>query len=158
MWLACLSPVHSPQSEACAWAREPGCGERLHLAGRVPTEELVRLYRRAALVVVPSRYEGFGLPAVEAMACGAPVVTTSAGALSEVVETGGGGITVPPDDPEALAKAIADLLAHPEERHRLGGRARPRVESAYAWPRVAERTAEVYQQVSKSNGNPVPAC
>ncbi len=144
-----LTLVDSAQSEASAWAREIGCGDQLHLAGRVPTEELIHLYRRAALVVVPSRYEGFGLPAVEAMACGTPVVTTDAGALAEVVQVAGGGVTVPPDDPEALAKAISDLLARPEERHRLGARARPRVESAYAWPRIAERTLDVYQQLNK---------
>ncbi|MBW2243730.1 MAG: glycosyltransferase family 4 protein [Deltaproteobacteria bacterium] len=144
-----LTLVDSAQSEASSWAQELGCGDRLQLAGRVPTEELIHLYRRAALVVVPSRYEGFGLPAVEAMACGTPVVSTSAGALSEVVHVSGGGVTVPPDDPEALAKAIAELLARPEERHRLGTRARPRVEAAYAWPRIAERTAEVYEQVNE---------
>ncbi len=146
---ASLTLVDSPQSEATRWARELGCGERLHLAGRVPTDELVHLYRRAALVVVPSRYEGFGLPAVEAMACGTPVVTTSAGALPEVVSVGGGGVTVSPDDPEALAKAIRALLDHPEERRRLGTLARPRVEAAYAWPRIAERTAALYRDVQK---------
>ena len=144
-----LTLVDSPQSEASTWARELGCADRLQLAGRVPTDELIRLYRRAALVVVPSRYEGFGLPAVEAMACGTPVVATSAGALSEVVEVGGGGVTVRPDDPEALAKAISDLLAHPEQRRRLGSLARPRIEAAYAWPRIAEQTAEIYAAVKK---------
>lgn len=144
-----LTLVDSPHSEASAWARELGCGDRLRLAGRVSTDELIRLYRGAALVVVPSRYEGFGLPAVEAMACGTPVVTTSAGALPEVVEVCGGGVTVPPDDPEALAKTLADLLAQPEERGRMASRARPRVEAAYAWPHIAQRTAEVYESVQK---------
>ncbi|MCP3983243.1 MAG: glycosyltransferase family 4 protein [bacterium] len=142
-----LTLVDSPQSEACTWARERGCADRLRLAGRVTTDELIRLYRRAALVVVPSRFEGFGLPAVEAMACGTPVVTTSAGALPEVVQTGGGGITVAPDDPEALARAITDLLTHPDERHRLGAQARPRIQTAYAWPHIANRTANLYTAV-----------
>ncbi|MAE94887.1 MAG: glycosyl transferase family 1 [Deltaproteobacteria bacterium] len=144
-----LTLVDSPDSEARKWAAELGCGDRLHLAGRVPTEELVHLYRRAALVVVPSRYEGFGLPAVEAMACGAPVVTTNAGALPEVVKVGGGGTTVPRDDPEALSRAIAALLDEPERRRRLGAEARPRVAEAYAWPRIAERTAEIYRQTTQ---------
>ena len=142
-----LTLVDAPTSEAAKWARERGCGDRLDLAGRVPTDELVRLYRSASLVVVPSRYEGFGLPAAEAMACGTPVVTTDAGALPEVVHVGGGGVLVPPDDPDALAKAIGDLLAQPELRADLGRRARPRIDEAFAWPRIAERTAEVYHEV-----------
>ena len=142
-----LTLVDSPTSEARKWALERGCADRLELAGRVSTEELVRLYRSATLVVVPSRYEGFGLPAAEAMACGTPVVTTDAGALPEVVSVGGGGVLVPPDDPDAMAKAIRDLLDHPELRADLGRRARPRIDEAFAWPRIAERTAEVYHEV-----------
>jgi len=142
-----LTLVDARESEARRWARELGCGERLRVTGRVETAELVRLYRRAALVVVPSRFEGFGLPAVEAMACGAAIVATSAGALPEVVGVGGGGVLVPPDDPEALAKAIASLLEQPEARHTLGVRARERIAAAYAWPRVAERTAAEYRAV-----------
>jgi glycosyltransferase involved in cell wall biosynthesis len=137
----------TPGNAARRRAREQGCADRLDLVGRVPTPELVRLYRRAALVVVPSRYEGFGLPAVEAMACGTPVVATSAGALPEVMGVGGGGVLVPPDDPDALAKAVASLLEQPETRQRLGARARPRIVASYSWPRVAGRTAQVYREV-----------
>lgn len=136
-----------PGNAARKRARALGVADRLHLVGRVPTEELVHLYRRAALVVVPSRYEGFGLPAVEAMACGTPVVATRAGALPEVMAIGGGGLTVPRDDPQALAKAVATLLDQPELRARRGAEARPRIERAFAWPRVAARTAEVYREV-----------
>jgi glycosyltransferase involved in cell wall biosynthesis len=124
-----------------------GVGDRLAITGRVGTEELVHLYRRAALVVVPSLYEGFGLPAVEAMACGAPVVAAAAGALPEVMATCRGGLVVPRGDAGALAKAIATLLEQPEARARLGAEARGRVEAAYAWPRIAERTAEVYREL-----------
>lgn len=137
----------TPGNGARTRARALGVADRLDLVGRVPIDTLVDLYRRAALVVVPSRYEGFGLPAVEAMACGTPVVATSAGALPEVVGVGGGGVLVPPDDPEALAKAIASLLEQPETRRALGARARPRVVEAYSWARVATRTAEVYREV-----------
>jgi len=107
----------------------------------------VNLYRRAALVVVPSRYEGFGLPAVEAMACGTPVVATSAGALPEVIRVGSGGLLVPRDDPDALAKAVATLLEQPQLRREMGTRARPLIEATFSWPRVAERTARIYQEV-----------
>jgi glycosyltransferase involved in cell wall biosynthesis len=136
-----------PDNVARRRAEALGLGERVRIAGRVPTEELVTLYRRAALVVVPSRYEGFGLPAAEAMACGTPVVACAAGALPEVVETGGGGVLVPPANPEALADAIARLLEQPEHRAELGARGRLGVEKAYAWPQVAEATAEVYAEV-----------
>ena len=133
--------------EARKWARSAGCADRLEITGRIPNDDLVNLYRRAALVVVPSRYEGFGLPAVEAMACGTPVVATSAGALPEVVRVGGGGLLVPRDDSDALAKAIATLLEQPQMRRGMGARARPLVEATFSWARVAERTARVYQDV-----------
>ena len=142
-----LTLVDDPASEALRWAREAGCAHRLRVTGRIETAALVERYRRATLVVVPSRFEGFGLPAAEAMACGTPVVASDAGALPEVVGVGGGGVLVPPDAPEALAKAIASLLEQPEARHALAARARSRVDAAYAWPRVAERTVAEYRRV-----------
>jgi len=148
------SPVHltlvdagGSGNDARNWARSLGCSDRLEITGRIPNQDLVNLYRRAALVVVPSRYEGFGLPAVEAMACGTPVVATSAGALPEVMRVGGGGLLVPRDDPDALAKAVSTLLEQPEMRHEMGARARPRIEATFSWRRVAERTARIYQEV-----------
>ncbi|HTF33923.1 MAG TPA: glycosyltransferase family 4 protein [Myxococcota bacterium] len=128
-------------------AHEIGCAGRLRVVGRVSREQLVRLYARATLVVVPSLYEGFGLPAVEAMACGTPVVASAAGALPEVMAVGGAGTLVPPADAEALAKAIAELLAAPEARSRLSSQARPRIEAAFSWPRVAEATVTVYREI-----------
>jgi glycosyltransferase involved in cell wall biosynthesis len=144
-----------PDNGARVRARELGCADRLDVVGRVPTERLLELYRRAALVAVPSRYEGFGLPAAEAMACGTPVVATSAGGLPEVVSTGGGGVLVPKDDPEALAAAIGDLLERPEARAELGARGRRGIAEAYSWPRIARATAEVYAQVvAERRGRP----
>jgi glycosyltransferase involved in cell wall biosynthesis len=144
-----------PNSSLRKRARELGCGDRLQIAGRVPVEELVALYRRAALVVVPSRYEGFGLPAAEAMACGTPVVATTAGALPEVVGRAGGGVLVEPDHPEALAKAVTSLLEQPAARAELGARGRRGVVDAFAWPRVAQATADVYAEaVAERRGLP----
>jgi glycosyltransferase involved in cell wall biosynthesis len=128
-------------------AAERGCADRLHVTGRISDAELVRLYQRAAVVAVPSNFEGFGLPAAEAMACGTPVVASTAGALPEVVRTGGGGLLVPPRDPEALAKAVRTLIEQPEARAELAQRARERVVAAFSWPSVARRTAEVYAEV-----------
>lgn len=142
-----LTLVDSADSQAAGWASELGCRERLDLAGRVPQDELIRLYRSASLVVVPSRYEGFGLPAAEAMACGTPVVATRAGGLPEVMATGGGGETVAKDDPEALARAIRGLLEAPDRLRSLCEGARDRVVEAYAWPSVAARTADEYRRV-----------
>jgi glycosyltransferase involved in cell wall biosynthesis len=142
-----LVDAGGPGDAVRKWARSLGCADRLDITGRIPTDALVKLYRRAALVVVPSRYEGFGLPAVEAMACGTPVVATSAGALPEVMRVGSGGLLVPRDDPEALASAIATLLGEPEMRREMGARARPLIEATFSWPRVAERTARIYREV-----------
>ncbi len=97
-------------------------------------------------MVVPSRYEGFGLAAVEAMACGTPVIACAAGALTEVVRATGGGVLVAPNEPRALASAIADLMTRPEIRSMLGKRGSIRVNEAYAWPRVARVTAGAYAE------------
>jgi glycosyltransferase involved in cell wall biosynthesis len=143
-----------PQHDARVVARAGGYEDRIRITGRVETAELVRLYRRATIVAVPSLYEGFGLPAAEAMACGAPVVASAAGALPEVIETGGGGLLVPPADPDALAKAVATLLEQPDARRRLAADARSRIVDAYSWPRIAERTAALYADLVARRGRP----
>jgi len=135
-----------PNGPAYQLARRYGCADRLRITGRIDDAELVRRYQRASLVVVPSRYEGFGLPAVEAMACATPVVACAVGALPEVMRATGGGALVAPDDPAALAVAIADLMARPENRSMLGKRGRLRVDEIYAWPRVARATAAAYAE------------
>jgi glycosyltransferase involved in cell wall biosynthesis len=144
-----------PDNPARGWAERAGVAARVDIAGRVDVATLVSLYRRAALVVVPSRYEGFGLPAAEAMACGTPVVARAAGALPEVVRTGGGGILVEAAEPAALAAGIRALLGDPARRAELGARGRRGVVAAYAWSSVAARTAEVYAElVSARRGRP----
>jgi glycosyltransferase involved in cell wall biosynthesis len=140
-----------PDNPVFKWARRAGVAKRLDVTGRVPTTELVALYRRAALLVVPSRTEGFGLPAVEAMACGTPVVASHAGALPEVMRLGGGGILVPPDDPEALAAGIARLAGAPRWREQLASQARERIEERLSWRTIAARTAEVYEEVLREH-------
>ncbi len=137
---------------ALARARRLGIGDRVRVTGALSHTELVTCYRRAALAVVPSRFEGFGLPAVEALACGTPVVASSGGALQEILE--GAGPLVPPDQPTALAGAIAELLADPAERERLARAGRARVLDRFGWPQVAARTAEVYREVLRERGRP----
>jgi glycosyltransferase involved in cell wall biosynthesis len=136
----------SPENQVRHWAREVGVQDRLRLTGRVATPELISLYRRAAIVVVPSRYEGFGLPAVEAMACGTPVVATRAGALPEVIDLTGGGVLAERDDPNSLAQAIRSLLENTEARAMMAKRGREQVVENLSWPRIAAATANVYAE------------
>lgn len=120
---------------------------RVSFTGKVGLEELVKHYARAEVAVVPSLYEGFGLPAAEAMACGLPVIATTAGALPEVVEDGKSGILVPPQDAHALAKAIEQLLGDEQLRQVMGEEGRKRVQTQFTWEQAAKKTLEVYQEV-----------
>lgn len=136
------------RSRAMRRIQELGLNGAVRLTGRVPTEEIVRQYAQASVAVVPSLYEGFGLPAAEAMACKVPVVSTRAGALPEVVgEDGRAGILVPPGDSESLGRAIAALLDAPERRVEMGEAGRARVEALFTWRRTAERTVDLYRQL-----------
>ena len=113
--------------------------------------ELVDLKRGAQVVCVPSLYEGFSLPAAEAMATGAAVVATTGGAIPEV--TGPDGETclaVPPGDAGALAAALDRALGDPELRRRLGAAARARVLERFTWARAAQATAELYREAIAS--------
>jgi glycosyltransferase involved in cell wall biosynthesis len=124
--------------------RELGIGPLVTFTGRLEERALVEQYARAEVAVVPSVYEGFGLPAGEAMACAVPVVSTSGGALPEVV--GDSGVLVPPGDAAALARAIADLLAHPQRSRQLGESGRRRVLQHFSWERAAQSTVAVYRE------------
>jgi glycosyltransferase involved in cell wall biosynthesis len=121
-------------------------GDAVRFTGPVPTDELVRLLQTATVVAIPSLYEGFSLPAVEAMACGTPLVTTDAGALPEVVGSHA-GVQVPAGDVGRLAAALQLVLDHPSLQEQLGRAGRTRVLGAYTWRRTAERTADWYGEV-----------
>jgi glycogen(starch) synthase len=123
--------------------------QHVKLLGHLPWHQLVDLYRRASIFVMPSYYETFGISVVEAMAFGLPVVATTAGGLPEVVENGVTGILVPPGDPKALADAIICLLRNPELRQRMGQAGRERVQTEFTVERVVEQTQAVYQEVAK---------
>ena len=114
---------------------------------RLTTDELVRLYNSAQVVVSPSLYEGFGLPAAEAMACGAAVVATTAGAFPEFIDNGRTGILVPPGDAEALAAAIKALLLDPERCLAMGAAASESIRTNFTWERTARETLDVYSEV-----------
>jgi len=112
--------------------------------GRIANEEFASYYAGATVAVVPSLYEGFGMPALEAMACGVPLVATSGGALPEVV--GDAGVIVQPADAGALAMAITGLLNNRERRDRLAKAGLERVNSAFSWPKAATSIAGVYRE------------
>jgi glycosyltransferase involved in cell wall biosynthesis len=112
----------------------------------ISDDDLARLYGEAEVAVVPSLYEGFSLPAIEAMACGVPVVATTGGALPEVVgRDGETALLVQPDDPGALAMAIGRLLDDEGLRARLGSAGRRRVMARYTWEVTARETAACYR-------------
>ena len=112
----------------------------------VPESRIYELYSEAELAVVPSLYEGFSLPAIEAMACGVPVVATTGGALPEVIgEDGVTGFLVPPGDAGALAAKMAAVLDDPEARQRVGAAGRQRVVDQWSWRMTATRTVEQYR-------------
>jgi glycosyltransferase involved in cell wall biosynthesis len=112
----------------------------------VSDERIYEMYSESELAIVPSLYEGFSLPAIEAMSCGIPLVATSGGALPEVVGNDGEtALVVPPGDSEALAAKIAMALDDPELRARIGAAGRQRVIDNWSWRHTAVRTVEQYR-------------
>ena len=128
-----------------ALARDLGVGDRVLLRGQVPREEMPAVLRSADAVVCTPWYEPFGIVPLEAMACGVPVVASAVGGLIDTVVHGKTGLHVPPKDPEALAKALAELLQNPGYATRLGAAGRQRARARYSWDRVAADTEKAYQ-------------
>ncbi|MGZ5415853.1 MAG: glycosyltransferase family 4 protein [Nocardioides sp.] len=119
--------------------------------------QLAELVASAEIACVPSLYEGFSLPTVEAMACATPLVVSRAGAIPEVV--GPEGLCadlVTPGDVGELVHALANLLDDPERRARMGAAGRERALAEYSWHAVAEATADAYREVIRAAGRPVP--
>jgi len=131
-----------------------GDGPLRHLlpdaVGFVPPRVLGSYYERAAVVACPSRREGYGAVAREAMAHGRPVVATAVGGLAEAVEDGVNGILVPPGDPAALRAAIELLLADADLRRRCGAAARERARETLAWPEITRRAIAHYRRAVAS--------
>ena len=120
--------------------------DRVTFTGRLPVEKVGEKYREADIAVVPSLFEGFGLPAAEAMASGLPVVSTDGGALPEVVgKDGKSAILVPARSSSAIASAVMDLIGNPERRKKMGIEARKRALDKFTWKNAAEEMVEVYK-------------
>jgi alpha-1,3-rhamnosyl/mannosyltransferase len=136
----------SEEAAVRAQIQSLGLSDRVRRTGRISAADVAGLYRAAAVVAVPSRYEGFGLPAAEAMAHGAAVVAADATSLPEVV--GDAGVLVDPDDVEGWATALASLIDDPGERARLGDLGRARSAARHSWAANAAAHADVYRRAT----------
>ncbi|MCL6532240.1 MAG: glycosyltransferase family 4 protein [Armatimonadetes bacterium] len=121
----------------------------VHFTGYVPDEHLVWLYNASEMLLYPSFYEGFGLPPLEAMACGVPVIASNGGALPEVV--GSGGILLPPTEYGMWAYAIQTLMENEAVRAQIRERALQQAQR-FRWETTAERTWAVYEQAACASG------
>lgn len=128
-------------------AEELGIARDVTFLGWVPNTALPPYYRAAAVSVIPSLEEGFGIPAAEAMGCEVPVVASDAGGLPEVVEHDVTGLVVPRGDSTALARAIGSLLEDPARRRRMGVAGRARALRLFDWDRTAEQFERVYREI-----------
>jgi glycosyltransferase involved in cell wall biosynthesis len=127
-------------------AESLGIADRLVLTGHVSDEELVRLYQAASLFVFPSRYEGFGLPVVEAFACGAPAIVGRNSSLVELVDNE--DALFDSSDPESISEAMRKALTDEGLRERLR---HPDARERFSWSRIAELTADAYRLVAARN-------
>ncbi len=125
--------------------RHLGIADKVQFVSNISTQQMVRFYAEATIAVVPSVYEGFGLPAGEAMACAVPVVSTDGGALPEVV--GDAGIVVPAKSVDGLVEAIDSLLRDSLKRDELGARGRQRILETFCWDVCAKQMVNYYERV-----------
>ncbi len=139
--LVCVGDREGMEFKIRQRAEQMGLSDRIHLVGHVPEEALPALYQGATLFVFPTLYEGFGLPVIEAMASGVPVITSNTSALREIAE--GYGHLVNPLDVEDIASAIAQCMADQDHRQALIKLGLKRADD-FQWTRTAEKTLEVY--------------
>ncbi|HUT54459.1 MAG TPA: glycosyltransferase family 4 protein [bacterium] len=133
-----------------------GLGPRVEFRDRITNDELVIEYNRAALAVVPSLFEGFGLPALEAMACAVPLICTTAGALPEVADPSS-ALLIRPRSSGAIREAVLRLDADPAARERMGQAARQRALESFSWDRAAEMVEEQYRMAIADGRRSRPA-
>ena len=119
--------------------------------GKRGQDTLPYYYSAAEAVVVPSLYESFGMVALEAMACGTPVVASEVGGLAFLVQDGVTGFTVPVDDPSALADRLLHIITDPELKKKLGQQAAELAQD-YDWHLIAERILQLYEIVIREKG------
>jgi glycosyltransferase involved in cell wall biosynthesis len=127
------------------------------MLGGVARTEMPKVLRSADIVLCPARYEPFGIVPLEAMACGVPVVASAVGGHLDTVVDRRTGRLVPVGDPEALAKAVAEILDCPQTAAEMGWAGRRRVLANYGWDRIAQRTEDVYRELVEDQSSPVGA-
>ena len=129
-----------------AAARDSGAAGRIHFAGFVEDDDLLQLYNACDFFIFPSYYEGFGLPPLEAMACGRAVACSNTSAMPEVID--GAGILFDPHAEDQILRAMVDLLADAELRARMERLGQKRA-ACFSWHKTAQRTLEVYHEVAQ---------
>jgi D-inositol-3-phosphate glycosyltransferase len=139
-----------PLELVAQWIRDLGISDNVRLLGSRPQNQLPLFYAASDLVCVPSRYESFGLVAVEAMACGRPVVASRAGGLIYSVDDGVSGLLAPVNDSGAFASAMARILNDPRLAEEMGSAAREHAQR-FAWPAVAESMHHVYRRLAEGH-------
>jgi glycosyltransferase involved in cell wall biosynthesis len=138
-----------PNGPTAKLIAELGISDIVHSSSGLSDEELAALLASAQVACIPSLYEGFSLPAVEAMASGTPIVASRAGALPEVVGADGEcARLVAPGDVDELTRALGELLDSPAQRHRLGAAGRRRALEVFSWESVAAQTVSVYKRAT----------
>jgi D-inositol-3-phosphate glycosyltransferase len=138
-------------------ARELGVEDQLVFRGQLSQEQIPSVLRSADVVICAPWYEPFGIVPLEAMACGVPVVAASVGGLIDTVVDRKTGLHVPPRDAEAVADAVAELLANPQLRRELGRAGRQRARTRYSWDRVAADTEKAYHLAISKGAEAVAA-
>jgi glycosyltransferase involved in cell wall biosynthesis len=128
-------------------ARALGVIDVVTLVDAISLHDLIALYQRATVTVVPSLLEGFSKPALESMACGTPVIGTAVGAIPELVDESS-GVLVAPGDAGALAAALIDLLQDDRRVKRMGAAARRRAVTLFAWDNVAQRVLSACEEAT----------
>ena len=132
-------------------AQRLGVADRVTMVGKVPRPEVVREFAEADFLVLPSRFEPFGIVLLEAMAAGLPVVASRVGGIPEIVSEGETGLLVEPDNPDALAEALRLLCQNESLRFSMGRSARERVKR-YAWDSVVPRILSVFAEALQEKG------
>jgi glycosyltransferase involved in cell wall biosynthesis len=139
--------AHDQTARLVRLARELGITDVVRFLGRLPDQRLLDAYAAAEVFALPSSSEAQGIVALEAMACGLPVVASGVGGLLGTVDEGETGFLVPPGDVQALAQRILDVLCDARQRAAMGAAARRAVEQRFAWSRAIEATLDVYREV-----------
>lgn len=140
-------PFVAFQEKLQAQIAAAGLTQRIVWLGEIPNEQIARIYNAMSIVVAPSRYEGFGLTPIEAMATGAPVVAADTGAYAQMIDQGQTGYVFPVGEMQAFNRHLEELVSHPTRLAAMAHRCREKVVSEFSIQKEADGIAEVYQQL-----------